>query len=197
MIELLDKAKLVVLVSGNGSNLQALIDACSSGHLSAQIALVISNRKDAYALHRAEKAGIPSACISHKEFKHRKDYDLALEHCIVACNPDLIVLAGFMRVLGKGFVQTFTQMIINIHPSYLPEFPGLHAIENAWKSKAEHTGVTVHWVDEGMDTGPIIVQEKILIDKGESLESLEAKIHGVEHRLFPYAISKVLEEKKL
>ncbi|MEZ4704240.1 MAG: phosphoribosylglycinamide formyltransferase [Bdellovibrionota bacterium] len=189
-------SKLAVLISGNGSNLGAILDHIEQGKLPAEVSLVISNKADAYGLVRAEQAGIKTLVLENKTYATRQEYDHSLIRTLEECNPDLIVLAGFMRILGPGLVTRFQGRIVNIHPSYLPALPGLHSIERAVKEKHTFTGVTVHYVDHGMDTGPIIMQEKVDIDPQDTPESLTEKVHKVEHRLYSKAIAKVLKEIK-
>lgn len=189
------KMKLAVLVSGNGSNLQALIDACSSSAYPAEIALVISNQPDAFALERAEKAGVARQVIPHNQFPDRGAFEDALGDEIEKAKAELVILAGFMRVLSPRFVRRFPNRILNIHPALLPSFPGTHAIEQAWNYGVKVTGVTVHLVDEGTDTGPVVLQRAIEISSKETLESLEKKVHSVEHILFPEAIRLFAEGK--
>ena len=165
-----------VLVSGNGTNLQALIDA------GLPISAVASNKKDAYALQRARDAGLPSATFSLDCHANRTERDLVLATWLEEHDVDLVVLAGYMHLLTEPFLRCFPGRIVNVHPSLLPAFPGVHAIDDALAAGVETTGVTVHYVDEGLDTGPVIVQEEIAV---EPRETLEARIHDVEHRLLP------------
>ncbi|HEX5037693.1 MAG TPA: phosphoribosylglycinamide formyltransferase [bacterium] len=190
------KARVAVLVSGNGSNLQAILDAATSPSYPAQVVLVLSNKKDAFALERARKAGVPAEVVEHGAFADRPSFENALIASIEKAGADLVVLAGFMRVLSPHFIKKFPNRILNIHPALLPSFPGTRAIEQAWNYGAKVTGVTVHFVDEGTDTGPIVLQEAVPIIPKETLESLEKKVHFVEHRLFPEAI-RLFAEKKL
>ena len=169
-----------VLVSGNGSNLQALIDA------GLPIGAVASNRKDAYALQRAREAGIPTATFSLDCHPDRTERDLVMATWLEEHDVELVVLAGFMHVLTEPFLQRFPGRIVNVHPSLLPSFPGAHAIDDALAAGVETTGVTVHYVDEGLDTGPVIVQEEVPV---EPRATLEERIHAVEHRLLPKVVS--------
>jgi phosphoribosylglycinamide formyltransferase-1 len=168
-----------VLASGNGTNLQALIDA------GLPISAVASNRKDAYALARAREAGIATATFSLDCHADRAERDLVLATWLEEHNVDLVVLAGYMHLLTEPFLRRFPGRIVNVHPSLLPAFPGAHAIDDALAAGAETTGVTVHYVDEGLDTGPVIVQEEVPV---EPRETLEARIHSVEHRLLPQVV---------
>ena len=179
---------IAVFVSGNGTNLQAIIDAISRGEINAKVSLVVCNNEGAYALTRAENAGIETFVKSHKGFKARADYDKEIIKELKKRNIELVVLAGFMRLLSPAFVKEYRNKIMNIHPSLLPAFKGTHAIKDAFESGEKTTGVTVHFVDEELDHGPIILQEKVNIDKDDTLETLEEKIHKVEHKLYPKAI---------
>ena len=168
-----------VLVSGNGSNLQALIDA------GLPIAAVASNRKDAYALVRAREAGLPTATFSLDCHADRTERDLVMATWLEEHGVELVVLAGYMHLLTAPFLRRFPERIVNVHPSLLPAFPGAHAIRDALAAGVETTGVTVHLVDEGLDTGPVIVQEEVPV---EPRDTLEERIHGVEHRLLPEVV---------
>lgn len=184
-----EKCRLGVLVSGNGTNLQAILDASAEKDYPAEVRLVISNQPDAYALKRAQKAKTPTALIQHSDYPDRGSFEDALIAALERVPVDLVVLAGFMRVLSPHFVRRYANHILNIHPALLPSFPGTHAIQKAWEYGAKVTGVTVHFVDEGTDTGPIVLQETVPCDYSkDSLETLEEKIHSVERRLFPEAI---------
>jgi phosphoribosylglycinamide formyltransferase 1 len=186
---------LGVLASGSGTNLQAIIEAIEAGTLATQIACVISNNPDAYALKRAQAHHIPTLVINHRDFSNREDFEKALIAALEPCQVNLIVLAGFMRILSPTFVRHYEGRIMNIHPALLPAFPGVNAIQQAYDSKSSVTGVTVHFVDEGMDTGPIILQKEVLIDAKDSLEALAEKIHQTEHQLYPQAIQLFTEER--
>lgn len=182
------RAKIGILVSGNGTNLQAILDSVEQKKVPAEVAVVISNKAEAFALERAHKKGVPTKVVSHADFPDREAFENRLISELEAAQADLVVLAGFMRVLSPHFVKHFAGRILNIHPALLPSFPGTHAIAEAWDYGVRVTGVTVHFVDEGTDTGPIILQEPVTVSQKETLESLEEKIHSVEHRLFPEAI---------
>ncbi|MGB2705766.1 MAG: phosphoribosylglycinamide formyltransferase [Candidatus Omnitrophota bacterium] len=186
---------IAVFISGSGTNLQAIIDAISSGRISAKIALVVSDNKDAYALERAKKAGIETFVLAPGGFKTREDYDREIVKELEKKKIDLIVLAGFMRLLSPYFVKKYKNRILNIHPALLPLFKGTHGIRDAFESGAKKTGVTVHFVDEKLDHGPIILQEAVNIDADDTLGTLEEKIHKVEHKLYPEAISLFVEGK--
>jgi phosphoribosylglycinamide formyltransferase-1 len=168
-----------VLVSGNGSNLQALVDA------GLPISAVASNRNDAYALIRARQAGIPAATFGLACHADRTERDLVMATWLEEHGVELVVLAGYMHLLTPPFLRRFPERIVNVHPSLLPAFPGAHAIDDALAAGAETTGVTVHLVDEGLDTGPVLVQEAVRV---EPRETLEERIHAVEHRLLPQVV---------
>ncbi|MCX7831479.1 MAG: phosphoribosylglycinamide formyltransferase [Actinobacteria bacterium] len=180
--------RLCVLASGSGTNLQAIIDACEKGFISANVVKVISNKKDAYALERARQKGIPSKFIDPKSFRDRKSYDEKIAEEVEEAGADLIVLAGYMLLLTPEFVKRYPYRITNIHPALCPAFPGTHAIKDAIEYRVKVTGVTVHFVDEGMDTGPIILQYPVFVEDDDTVESLEEKIHKVEHKLYPLAL---------
>ncbi len=180
--------RLVVLISGNGSNLQAVIDACRVGGLPAQVVAVISNKSSAYGLARARQAGIPAVVKAKPKEQDRKEYDAELAALVQSYAPDWVVLAGWMRVLSMEFLGRFPNHVVNLHPALPGAFPGIEAIERAFESyqrgEIAHTGVMIHLVpDEGVDVGPVLAQEIVPIQPADTLESLAARIHGVEHRL--------------
>jgi len=188
--------KIAVFVSGNGSNLQALIDAKKTGDLkNGEIVLVVSDKPGAYAVERAEKEGIKTFVLNGKEFAEREKYDEVLAEKVKEENIELIVLAGFMRILSKGFVEKFKNRILNIHPALLPDFKGTHGIKDALEAGVEVTGVTVHFVNAELDAGPIILQKEVKIAKEDTLETLEEKIHKTEHELYPEAVRLFVENK--
>ena len=187
--------KLGVLISGKGTNLQSLIDHISNGLLQAEIAVVISNMPDAPGLTRAHKAKIPTVVVSHEIYENRKVYDRELLDQLKRFEVEWVALAGFMRILGTEFLAHYNNRVLNIHPSLLPKYPGLLAIQKACNNSEAFTGVTVHYVNEGVDAGKIILQEKVPIDPKDSLDSLKEKIHKVEHQIYPKAIQKVLWEE--
>ena len=181
--------RLGILVSGNGSNLQAIINACEQKKISAQVAVVLSNNKNAFALQRAAKHHIPAFTVSNEAGMEQEIAKYLQDHKI-----DLICLAGFMRLLSSAFVKKWEHRIINIHPALLPSFPGLHAQKQALDDGAKFSGATVHFVDAGCDTGPIILQEAVAIETDETEESLTKKIRAVEHRLYVEAIELIANE---
>jgi len=178
-----------VLVSGYGSNLQAIIDAVRAKAINANLVLVVSNKKDAYALKRAEAAGIKTVFIDPKEFSSREDFDQAVINHLDTAKVDFVVLAGFMRLLSPIFIFRYPNRILNVHPSLLPQFKGAHAIRDAFNAAAAITGVTIHFVNAEMDEGAVIAQEKVKVTDNDTLKTLEEKIHQVEHHLYPKIIA--------
>ena len=185
-------ARLGVLISGRGTNLQSILDAIAQGALAASVAVVISNRPGAAGLARADAAGIETLVLDHRAHATREAYDAALAAALAARAVDLVCLAGFMRVLTPGFVSLFPNRILNIHPSLLPAFPGIDAQRQAWAHGVKVAGATVHLVDDSLDGGPIVMQEAIEVDPGDTADSLAARILEIEHRLYPRAIAEVL-----
>lgn len=186
---------IAILVSGRGTNLQAVIDAVSRGEIKAEIALVVSDNKDAYALTRAEKSGIETFVLSAKDFSSREAYDKEVIKELEKKNVGLVVLAGFMRLVSGYFVEKYKNKIINVHPALLPSFKGTHSIRDAFEYGVKTTGVTVHFVDSELDHGPIILQEAVSVEESDTLEKVEEKIHKVEHKLYPEAIRLFVEGK--
>jgi phosphoribosylglycinamide formyltransferase 1 len=185
--------RLGVLISGRGSNLQALIDAIKSKALDATIVVVISNRQDAGGLERARAAGIESIVMSHRDFASRDDYDRALASELRARDVGLVCLAGFMRLVGAELIDAFSGRILNIHPSLLPAFPGLDAQQQAIDHGVRVSGVTVHLVTAELDGGPIVVQRAVPVLPGDTAESLAARILEEEHRAYPDAVKMILD----
>jgi phosphoribosylglycinamide formyltransferase-1 len=184
--------RIGVLVSGRGSNLQALMDAARRGELGAEIAVVVSNVETAPALERAREAGIAAVFRDHRG-KKREDFDAEVVETLRAHRVDLVCLAGFMRLLSPAFIRAFPGRILNIHPALLPAFPGLDAQRQAWEHGAKVSGATVHMVDEGLDSGPIVAQEAVCVLSSDTPETLAARILEVEHRLYPRAVRLMLE----
>ncbi|OEC55718.1 MULTISPECIES: phosphoribosylglycinamide formyltransferase [Pseudomonas] len=183
-----DRCDVVVLISGSGSNLQALIDSTTSAGHPARIRAVISNRADAYGLERARQAGIETRVLDHREFDGREAFDQALAALIDSFSPQLVVLAGFMRILTPGFVRHYTGRLLNIHPSLLPRHKGLHTHQRALEvGDAEH-GCSVHFVTEELDGGPLVVQAVIPVESGDSPDTLAQRVHAEEHRIYPLAV---------
>ena len=187
--------KLAVLVSGRGSNLQAIIDSIDREELDAHLSIVISNTKDAMALKRAEKHGIKTIFIDPSTYLNSKEYDKALVLKLKEFSIDLICLAGYMRILGEEVIQTFEKKIINIHPSLLPAFPGLNAQKQAINHGVKFSGCTVHFVDLGVDSGPIILQTVVPVYDNDDEKSLSKRILEQEHYLYPKAIKMIQENK--
>jgi phosphoribosylglycinamide formyltransferase 1 len=193
-------ARLVVLISGNGSNLQAILDACLSGELDARVVSVISNKADAYGLVRARNAAVEAIHFTKRENESRSDYDLRLAEYVSTCLPDYVILAGWMRILSSSFISSFPNRVINLHPALPGMFPGTHAIERAFEAhqhgEIDHTGVMVHLVpDEGVDNGPVLATEIVPIEKEDTLESLEARIHQIEHELLVNTLKSIISVK--
>jgi phosphoribosylglycinamide formyltransferase-1 len=189
--------KLGVLISGRGSNLQAIIDAIKSKQLNAEIAIVISNRPGAAGLTRAREAGLETVVLDHTDaprFPTREDYDLELARELKARDVRLVCLAGFMRLLTKVFLDAFPQSVVNIHPSLLPAFPGINAQYQAWAHGVKWTGATVHLVSTELDGGPIVLQEPVAVNEKDDAESLAARILEKEHHLYPMAIQLLLND---
>ena len=179
---------IVVLISGNGSNLQAILDAVKTGELPARVAAVVSDRADAHGLSRAKRAGVTAHVVARDEYSNRAEFESALLRCVESFAPDLIALAGFMRVLPGDFVARFARRIINIHPSLLPKFKGLNTHQRALAAGESEHGATVHFVTKELDAGPIILQSAVAIAPGDDAETLRARVLREEHRLYPRAI---------
>jgi phosphoribosylglycinamide formyltransferase-1 len=180
---------LGILISGRGSNLQAIIDAIAAGRLAARIAVVISNKPDAFGLERSARAGIQTLVMPHKGYADRADYDRALAEALKARGVELVCLAGFMRLLGPAFLDQFPNAVLNIHPSLLPAFPGVDAQRQAYEHGVKVAGATVHLVTPELDAGPIVAQEAIPVLGDDTAETLAVRILEVEHRLYPAAIA--------
>ena len=197
-----DIPRLVVMVSGNGSNLQAILDACASGELPMRVVVVISNKADAYGLERAQKAGVPSVVLEKLKDQDRHAYDAQLAEIVAAYRPDWVVLAGWMRILTSAFLDHFPNRVINLHPALPGTFPGTHAIERAYEAwqrgEIDRTGVMVHLVpDEGVDVGPVLGTRKIIFRPDESLEKFEGRVHKIEHDLLVETLKSVLTTKDI
>ena len=173
--------KIAVFASGNGSNFEAIAAAFSQKKIAGQLSLVFCDQPEAYVLTRAQKRKIPVVCFSPSDFSSREQYDL-------------IVLAGYLRIIGKTLLEAYPKRIVNIHPSLLPSFPGLHGIEEAFHYGVKITGITIHYVDSGVDTGPIIFQTTTKIDTEDTLDTLTEKIHALEHEWYPKIISQIVKE---
>jgi phosphoribosylglycinamide formyltransferase-1 len=184
--------RVAVFASGSGTNLQAIIDAEIQ---TIQIVLVFSNNPDSYALVRAKNHNIPVEVIDHKNYQTREEYEKHIIKTLEPYNLDLIVLAGFMRILSKVFVGAYKNKIINIHPALLPSFPGINSAKQALEYGVKYTGVTVHFIDEGVDTGPIILQSVVPIEDEDTEDALLERIHKVEHQIYPEAIRLISSRK--
>lgn len=189
------KKRIAVFASGFGSNLEAIIKYSENNNFNGDIVLVFSNNSDAYALRRAKKHKIKSLYFDPKDFKNRKSYDLQVLKMLNNEKIDLIVLAGYMLLVGKDIVRAYKNKIINIHPALLPSFKGTHGIKEAFDYGVKITGVTVHFIDEKLDSGPIILQEYVRIKQDYTVEKLEEVIHRVEHRIFPLAVKYLCEDR--
>jgi phosphoribosylglycinamide formyltransferase-1 len=186
---------IVILISGRGSNMEALIAARDAGNLPVNIAAVISNRPDAAGLATAARAGIATRHLDHKAFAGREAFDAALAECIDGFAPDLVVLAGFMRILSEGFVRHYAGRLMNIHPSLLPSFPGLHTHQRALEEGVRIHGCTVHFVTPTLDHGPVIIQAAVPVLDGDSESTLAARILVQEHKIYPQAVRWFAEDK--
>lgn len=184
--------KIAVFASGNGSNFQAIIDVVQTGELKADIALLVCDKPGAFAIERANAARIPTFSFNPKEFSSKEAYEKVITEQLTNYGVEFIVLAGYMRLIGPTLLGEYSGRIINIHPSLLPAFPGKDAIGQALAAKAKWSGVTIHYVDEGMDTGPIIVQERVRLSEKETRESLQRKIQDIEHKLYPSILQMLL-----
>ncbi len=193
----MQKLKVAVLASGGGTNLQSIIDQTAEGKLDIEIVLVVSNNPGAGALERAQKAGIPFACIDHRQFSSREEFDQEIVKTLHAVGTQLVVLAGFMRIITDVFLQAYPMKIINIHPSLLPAFPGLRVHRKAIEYGARFSGCTVHFVDGGVDSGPIIIQAVVPIHDDDNEDILAARILEQEHIAYPQAIQWIAEGRVL
>lgn len=187
--------KIAIFASGSGSNFQAIIDAVKKGKLKADIKLLVCDKADAFALERAKNENIPYFVFNSKEYANKEDYELDILKKLRATEIEFVILAGYMRLIGPTLLSEYEGKIINIHPSLLPAFPGKDAIGQALNAKVKVSGVTIHYVDAGMDTGPIIAQKAIEISDDETKESLQTKIHRIEHELYPLVIQGLLQSQ--
>jgi phosphoribosylglycinamide formyltransferase-1 len=181
------RCRLVVLISGSGSNLQAFIDACRDPDYPCTVAGVISNRPGVRGLERAAQAGIPTRVLDHRQYPDRAVFDAALAEAVAAFEPDLVILAGFMRILGGGFVGRFAGRLLNIHPSLLPKYPGLHTHQRAIEAGDAEAGASVHFVTEELDGGPVVLQARVPVRPDDTPETLAARVLVEEHRIYPLA----------
>ena len=188
-------ARIAVFCSGYGSNFQAILDAVKTKKLKADIALLVCDDPKAHAIRRAAKYGIPAVVLSPKLFHSREDYEKFILSILKNQKANVLVLAGFMRILSPHFIRTYQNRILNIHPSLLPAFKGAHAIRDAYEARAKETGVTVHLVTAEVDAGPILVQKKLKISPKDTLQTLEKRIHKLEHSMYPRAIQEFLSRR--
>lgn len=179
--------RTVILISGSGTNLQSFIDKVAAGELDLDLRLVFSNKPDAFGVERAKRAGVPTACIEHGDFDTREDFDRAVATVLDECEPELIVLAGFMRILSPWFVQHYEGKVINIHPALLPKYPGLNTHQRALDAGDEWHGSTVHFVTEELDGGPRILAGRLRVDPNETADELMHRAQTIEHQVYPEA----------
>ncbi len=189
------KLRLGVLISGSGTNLQSIIDATIAGTLDAEVAVVLSNREQARGLSRARKAGIDAVWLDRESYVTFKVYNKALLDHLRSHAVDVVVMAGYMRLLGSEVLEAFPNRVVNVHPALLPAFPGASGIRDAYDYGVKVTGVTVHFADEVFDKGPIIAQEAVRVEEGDTFEMLESRIHEVEHRLYPAVLQLIAEDR--
>ncbi len=187
--------RISVLASGRGTNLEAILEAADKGKISGEVALVLSDQPEAQALDRARRRNIEALYLNPGEYRGREDYDRAVVERLKTAQIDLVALAGFMRLLSPYFINVFPMQIINIHPALLPAFPGLDGVEQALNYGVKVSGCTVHFVDEGLDTGPIILQEAVPVIQEDTVETLHERIHAAEYRLYPTAIELFCRDK--
>ncbi len=187
--------RLAILISGSGSNLQAIIDAIEAGTLNAQIECVVCNNPKAYGLQRAARHGLPVEVIDHRDYANRQQYDDALRSTIQSIEPDYIVLAGYMRILGSKFVTAFEHRILNIHPALLPDYKGLDTHARALANGETEHGVSIHLVTAELDDGPVLLQASYPIEAGDKVSDLQARGHYLEHRMYPQLLSWISENK--
>ncbi|GEL08566.1 phosphoribosylglycinamide formyltransferase [Salisediminibacterium halotolerans] len=187
--------KIALFASGDGSNVQAVLDACQTDCMKAEPVLIVSDNPEAFVLTRAEKAGVPTFSARPKDLGGKEAFEREVLQTLRSYGAEWLVLAGYMRLLSPVLLVPFEKRIINIHPSLLPSFPGLDAVGQAFQAGVKITGVTIHFVDEGMDTGPIIEQEPVRIEKTDTYDTLSKKIKQIEHRLYPDVIRRVIEEE--
>lgn len=189
------KMRIGVLISGGGTNLQSIIDACEEGRLDARVVVVMSNHEGAYGLRRAEKAGIPAFHVDRTAFETFGQYNAFIRDTFIEREVDVVAMAGYMRLLGKSVLDAFPNRVLNIHPALLPSFAGASGIHDAFDFGVKVTGVTVHLANEKFDDGPILAQECVTIEEDDTLETLKAKIHEVEHRLYPMVLQWMAEDR--
>lgn len=181
--------RILVLISGNGSNLQAILDACQAGRIAGEVVAVVSNKGEAYGLTRAREAGCATEVVAAADFADRESYDAALGELVAGYRPDLIVMAGFMRILSPGFITRFRGRMLNIHPSLLPKYQGLHTHRRAIEAGETEHGASVHFVTEELDGGPVVLQARVPIFEDDSEEEVAARVQVQEHAIYPLVVS--------
>lgn len=186
--------RVAIFASGNGSNFQALVESFNQQEIPGKLVLLFCDQSEAYVIKRAKKANIPYFVLPKKKTQTKVDYEKQIIHLLETARVDLICLAGYMKILGKELLEAYPNRIINLHPSLLPKFKGAHSIEEFYNSSEKETGITIHLVDQGVDTGPIIFQKKIIRQEEDSLEELTEKIHKSEHEYYPKIIAKFIRE---
>jgi len=186
--------RIAVMASGNGSNFEAIVQAANQGGIQGEIALLFCDQKKAYVLERSQKLNVPSVQFSPKDFLSKADYERALKDLFLEHQIDLIILAGYMRIIGPTLLKAFPKRMINIHPSLLPSFPGLHGIQESYDYGVKVTGITIHYIDEGVDTGPIIMQATVDVSSLKTVEEWEEKIHQLEHVVYPKVIGDIVKK---
>ncbi len=191
----MNKKKVAVFVSGSGTNLENIAQQSQTGRLGCEIALVVCDNPGAYALTRAKKFGLQTFVIDRKKFGSKAEFETKIQEALETKKVEGIFLAGYMRILGPEFVRRWAGKILNVHPSLLPKYPGAQSIKDAFDAKETETGVTIHFVDEGVDSGPVILQRKVPILPNDSLASLEARVHETEYKIYPEAIQLWLSGK--
>ncbi|MGI6156389.1 MAG: phosphoribosylglycinamide formyltransferase [Enterococcus lemanii] len=189
--------KIAVFASGNGSNFEVIAQAVAAGQIEAELTLLFCDNPKAFVLNRGEKHDVKTLCFSPKDFNNKTEYEKELTKIMLEHQIDLIVLAGYMRIIGPTLLDAFPNRIINIHPSLLPSFPGLHGIKDAYDYGVKITGITIHYIDAGVDTGPIIAQAATPILPEDTLESLEEKIHQLEHHWYPKVLADITRKRSL
>lgn len=189
------RKKVAILVSGSGTNMENIARRAQQGELNCEVVIVVCDNPEAFALKRANALGIKTQVIDRQGFRSKTEFDAAISKCLKEKKVEAIFLAGFMRILGPEFVRQWRWRVLNIHPSLLPKYSGTHAIRDALEAGERETGVTIHFVDEGVDSGPMILQRKVPIFSGDTLETLEARVHQVEYELYPEAVRLFLDGK--
>ncbi|WP_113906339.1 phosphoribosylglycinamide formyltransferase [Aliidiomarina celeris] len=187
--------RIVVLISGSGTNMVNIVEQCQLGRIQGSVVAVISNKASAAGLEKATQFGIATAVVAHQDYSDRNDYDRALGDCVASFNPDVVVLAGFMRILGSEFVRRFTGKALNIHPSLLPKYKGLHTHQRALENGDSEHGVSVHFVTEELDGGPVILQAKVPVFAGDTVDDLQARVHEQEYRIYPLVVNWLCSER--